>query len=225
MLLAVTDPAAAAAPRDDGLHRREGRRRSPSMPGLTIPPPLKKLGYKGIESTELVFDGFRVAPSTCSAARPGRPGFKQFMAGIELGRVNIAARGLGSRRPPSSVDPLRAGARGLRRADRPAPADPAKLAPMATKIRAAELLDARCRADEGLRRARRPRGRDGEALCHRDRRGGGARGDADPRRLRVLDEFPSSGSTATPAADPRRGLERDPAAVIARRLLERHKLT
>ena len=38
-------------------------------PGLTVPPQIKKLGYKGVESTELVFDGCRVPPTRCSAAR------------------------------------------------------------------------------------------------------------------------------------------------------------
>ena len=40
--------------------------------GLTVPPKIKKMGYKGVESTELVYDGYSARPSGCSAAR--RPG-------------------------------------------------------------------------------------------------------------------------------------------------------
>jgi alkylation response protein AidB-like acyl-CoA dehydrogenase len=66
-------------------------------PGLTIPmPPLKKLGYKGVESTELVFDGFRTPAASVLGGEAGiGQGFKFFMSGIEAGRVNVAARGAG----------------------------------------------------------------------------------------------------------------------------------
>ncbi|HZR91812.1 MAG TPA: acyl-CoA dehydrogenase family protein [Gaiellaceae bacterium] len=66
-------------------------------PGLTIPMPgLKKLGYKGVESTELVFDGFRTPASSILGGEAGLgQGFKYFMSGIEAGRVNVAARGAG----------------------------------------------------------------------------------------------------------------------------------
>jgi butyryl-CoA dehydrogenase len=66
------------------------------QPGLTIPPPLRKLGYKGVESTELVFDGFRTPASSVLGGEDGLgQGFKYFMGAIELGRVNIAARAVG----------------------------------------------------------------------------------------------------------------------------------
>jgi butyryl-CoA dehydrogenase len=66
-------------------------------PGLSIPmPALKKLGYKGVESTELVFDGFRTPASSILGGEEGiGQGFKYFMSGIEAGRVNVAARGAG----------------------------------------------------------------------------------------------------------------------------------
>jgi len=66
-------------------------------PGLRIPmPPLKKLGYKGVESTELVFDGFRMPSAGVLGGEAGiGQGFKYFMSGIEAGRVNVAARGAG----------------------------------------------------------------------------------------------------------------------------------
>src|SRR6478609_673087 len=66
-------------------------------PGLIVPPKIKKMGYKGGESTELVFDGYRVSASMIlggEAAGLGR-GFAQMMDALEVGRVNVAARGVG----------------------------------------------------------------------------------------------------------------------------------
>jgi alkylation response protein AidB-like acyl-CoA dehydrogenase len=66
-------------------------------PGLTVPPQIKKLGYKGVESTELVFDGFKVpAESILGGEEAGLgKGFIQMMDALEVGRVNVAARGVG----------------------------------------------------------------------------------------------------------------------------------
>ena len=65
--------------------------------GLTVPPPIKKMGYKGVESTELVFDGYRTpADSILGGEEAGlNKGFGQMMDALELGRVNVAARGVG----------------------------------------------------------------------------------------------------------------------------------
>ena len=66
------------------------------MPGLTIPPKIKKMGYKGVESTELVFDGFKVPEERILGGPDGLgQGFVQMMDGLEVGRVNVAARGVG----------------------------------------------------------------------------------------------------------------------------------
>jgi alkylation response protein AidB-like acyl-CoA dehydrogenase len=66
-------------------------------PGLTIPGKLSKLGYKGVETTEMVLADHRV-PASAVLGGPeaglGR-GFYQMMDGIEVGRVNVAARGCG----------------------------------------------------------------------------------------------------------------------------------
>src|ERR1700754_2038130 len=66
-------------------------------PGLTIPPQIKKLGYKGVESTELVFDGYRCpADMILGGEEAGlNKGFPQMMDALEVGRVNVAARGVG----------------------------------------------------------------------------------------------------------------------------------
>jgi alkylation response protein AidB-like acyl-CoA dehydrogenase len=96
MLLAKTDPAAEPPHRGmTGFIVEKEPETAP--PGLTIPlPGLKKLGYKGVESTELVFDGFRTPVSSVLGGEEGiGQGFKYFMSGIEVGRVNVAARGAG----------------------------------------------------------------------------------------------------------------------------------
>jgi alkylation response protein AidB-like acyl-CoA dehydrogenase len=62
--------------------------------GLTIPGKLDKLGYKGIDTTELIFDGYLAAADDVLGGVPGR-GFAQMMDGIEIGRVNVAARACG----------------------------------------------------------------------------------------------------------------------------------
>jgi alkylation response protein AidB-like acyl-CoA dehydrogenase len=63
-------------------------------PGLTIPGKIEKMGYKGVDSTEMVFDGFRIGADAILGGTPGR-GFAQMMDGVEVGRVNVAARACG----------------------------------------------------------------------------------------------------------------------------------
>jgi butyryl-CoA dehydrogenase len=86
-----------SAHRHDRLHPREGAR------GLGVARPddpdarPKKLGYKGVESTELVFDGYRTPAASVLGGEAGiGQGFEYFMSGIEVGRVNVAARGGGA---------------------------------------------------------------------------------------------------------------------------------
>ena len=64
------------------------------LPGLTIPGKIDKLGYKGIDTTELIFDGYRATSEDILGGVPGR-GFAQMMDGVEVGRVNVAARACG----------------------------------------------------------------------------------------------------------------------------------
>ena len=66
-------------------------------PGLTVPPQIKKLGYKGVESTELVFDDYECpADMILGGEEAGlNKGFAQMMDALEVGRVNVAARGVG----------------------------------------------------------------------------------------------------------------------------------
>ncbi|MDQ3475048.1 MAG: acyl-CoA dehydrogenase family protein [Actinomycetota bacterium] len=63
-------------------------------PGFSIPGRIEKMGYKGIDSTDASFDGFRIGADAILGGEPGR-GFYQMMDGVEVGRVNVAARGCG----------------------------------------------------------------------------------------------------------------------------------
>jgi alkylation response protein AidB-like acyl-CoA dehydrogenase len=155
MLLAVTDPD--ARPRHRGFTclvvEKEPMRHE--LPGLTIPPLLRKLGYLGIDSTEMLWDGFRTPASSVLGGPDGvGRGFKQFMAALELGRVNVAARGLGLAR--SAFDHAISYAREREAFGAPIAQHQSiqiKLAQMATKIRATELLvrDAAQRKQAGER--------------------------------------------------------------------------
>ncbi|MDQ1321572.1 MAG: hypothetical protein QG655_2817 [Actinomycetota bacterium] len=88
-LLCKTDPD--ATPRHTGISVLLVE--SPRA-GLEISRDLPKLGYKGVESCELSFDGCRVPVSAVLGGVPGR-GFTQMMKGLETGRIQVAARALG----------------------------------------------------------------------------------------------------------------------------------
>ena len=87
-LLCKTDPA--ATPRHKGISVllvEHG-------PGLTVSRDLPKLGYKGVETCELSFDGYRVPASAILGGEAGN-GFSQMMKGLETGRIQVASRALG----------------------------------------------------------------------------------------------------------------------------------
>jgi alkylation response protein AidB-like acyl-CoA dehydrogenase len=65
--------------------------------GFDVPPQIKKMGYKGVESTELVFDGYTVPAENILGGEDAglNKGFGQMMDALEVGRVNVAARGVG----------------------------------------------------------------------------------------------------------------------------------
>jgi alkylation response protein AidB-like acyl-CoA dehydrogenase len=63
-------------------------------PGLTIPGKIEKMGYKGVDTTELVMDGLRLDDADLLGGVTGK-GFYQMMDGVEVGRVNVAARACG----------------------------------------------------------------------------------------------------------------------------------
>ena len=94
-LLARTDEGAAKPHRNLSVFLVE---KEPgygeTRPGLTIPGKIDKMGYKGVDTTELILDRYRIPADRVLGERPGR-GFYQMMDGIEVGRVNVAARGAG----------------------------------------------------------------------------------------------------------------------------------
>jgi len=65
-----------------------------TAPGVTVPGKIEKMGYKGVDTTELVLAGYRTTGAQILGGEPGS-GFYQMMDGVEVGRVNVAARGCG----------------------------------------------------------------------------------------------------------------------------------
>ncbi|MFI0899225.1 acyl-CoA dehydrogenase family protein [Streptomyces sp. NPDC020983] len=65
-----------------------------TVPGLTVPGKIEKMGYKGVDTTELVLQDVRIPADRVLGGATGR-GFYQMMDGVEVGRVNVAARGCG----------------------------------------------------------------------------------------------------------------------------------
>src|ERR687894_548092 len=94
---AKTDGAAAPPYKGMTCFICEKEPGAPENEGLTVPPKIKKMGYKGVESTELVFDGYKCpAANVLGGEEAGLgQGFRQMMDALEVGRVNVAARGVG----------------------------------------------------------------------------------------------------------------------------------
>ena len=87
-LLCKTDPDASPSHRGVSLLLIE------PGPGFSVSRDLPKLGYKGVESSELSFDGY-VAPAGALLGGAEGHGFAQMMRGLELGRIQVAARAVG----------------------------------------------------------------------------------------------------------------------------------
>ena len=107
---------------------------------------LKKLGYKGIDTGELQFDGVRVPAANLIGGEEGR-GLQQILAGLELGRINVAARGVGLARV--CLDESLAYAQNRKTFGKPICEHQAiqiKLADMATRVEAAQALVERAAA-------------------------------------------------------------------------------
>jgi alkylation response protein AidB-like acyl-CoA dehydrogenase len=87
-LLVKTDPN--AQPRHKGMSLLLAEK----GPGFTVSRKLEKLGYKGIDTCELAFDDYKVPADRLIGGVEGR-GLQQILNGLELGRINVAARGVG----------------------------------------------------------------------------------------------------------------------------------
>jgi alkylation response protein AidB-like acyl-CoA dehydrogenase len=142
-VLVVTDREASPAHRGMTCFICEKEPGASENPGLNVPPKIKKMGYKGVESTELVFDGYKVSGEMILGGEAAglNKGFGQMMDALEVGRVNVAARGVGIAQRALEL--------GLKYAQerktfgKPIAEHQAiqfKLADMATKIEAARLL-------------------------------------------------------------------------------------
>ncbi|QBF46789.1 acyl-CoA dehydrogenase family protein [Janibacter limosus] len=62
--------------------------------GVTVPGKIEKMGYKGVDTTELIFDNHKTSTAQLLGGEPGK-GFYQMMDGVEVGRVNVASRACG----------------------------------------------------------------------------------------------------------------------------------
>lgn len=133
-LLVKTDPA--AEPR----HKGTSLFIAPKGPGFTVSRKLEKLGYKGIDSAELIFEDYRIPAENLIGGEEGY-GLRHALGGLELGRINVAARGIGVARAAMEDSVRYAQQRttfGKPIAEHQAIA--IKLADMATRLEAARLL-------------------------------------------------------------------------------------
>lgn len=146
-LLVKTDPNAEPRHRGMGLFLAE------KGPGFTVGRKLEKLGYKGIDSAELIFSDYRIPADRLIGGAEGR-GLQQALGGLELGRINVAARGVGLAQ--AALDEAIAYSQVRKTFGKPICEHQAiqlKLADMATQVRAARLLveDASRAYDRGER--------------------------------------------------------------------------
>jgi alkylation response protein AidB-like acyl-CoA dehydrogenase len=123
------------------------------IPGFIKGKKFDKLGYKGVETTELAFEDARVPATAVLGGSEGR-GFQHIMSALEVGRINVAARGVGLAQ--AAFDDSIRYAQKRWAFGKPIfehQAQQLRLAEMITKIRAARLLtlDAARKKDSGAR--------------------------------------------------------------------------
>ena len=136
--------------KEPGAHKNEGE-----FAGLEVPPQIKKMGYKGVESTELVYSGYKCPSERILGGEEGvGEGFRQMMDALEVGRVNVAARGVGIAQ--RALELALRYAQERKTFGKPIAEHQAiqfKLAEMATKVEAARLMTRKAAAmkDAGQR--------------------------------------------------------------------------
>jgi len=95
MTLVKTDPSTNPPHKGMSMLIVEKEPGNPTpAPGLDVGKNIEKLGYKGVETTEMVFQDYRIPQKQLLGTEEGK-GFSQVLDGIELGRVNVAARAVG----------------------------------------------------------------------------------------------------------------------------------
>jgi alkylation response protein AidB-like acyl-CoA dehydrogenase len=135
------------------IEKEPGFGPNPKVPGLTVPGKIEKMGYKGVDTTELILQDVRIPADRVLGGKTGR-GFYQMMDGVEVGRVNVAARGCGVARRAFELGISYAQQR--QTFGRPIAQHQAiqfKLAEMATKVEAAHqmMVSAARKKDSGER--------------------------------------------------------------------------
>ena len=220
--------AAAGEDRPDAQPRHKGMSLliAEKGPGYNVDGKLKKMGYRSIDTCELNFDNYRVPKDNLLGGVEGK-GFVQTAGGLELGRINVAARGAGIAEGALKL--------ALRYAqERSAFGKPIwqhqavqlKLADMVTQVEGAEAADRAGGAQVRPRRALRPRSGDGQARGLRGR-----------RVLRAGRRCASSAATATRWNTTSSAIYRDAMLmcigegtneilrqVIAKQLVDRHRI-
>ncbi|WP_298214035.1 acyl-CoA dehydrogenase family protein [Acidocella sp.] len=146
-LLVKTDPQATPRHRGMSLFLAE------KGPGFSVSRKLEKLGYKGIDSAELVFQDYRIPAARLIGGVEGR-GLQHALGGLELGRINVAARGVGVAQ--AALDEALAYSQARHTFGKPICEHQAiqiKLADIATRVQASRLLVAEAAAayDRGER--------------------------------------------------------------------------
>jgi alkylation response protein AidB-like acyl-CoA dehydrogenase len=137
LMLILTKTDKEAEPAYAGMSAFIGEK---GAPGLTVSRDIEKLGYKSLETCELLFEDFCVPQENLIGGREGN-GFKQVMTGLEAERLNVAARGLGIAR--AAFEEAIKYAQQRRTFGKPICEHQTiqiKLAEMATKIEASRLL-------------------------------------------------------------------------------------
>ncbi len=146
-LLVKTDPKA------DPRHRGMSLFIAEKGPGFSVPRKLPKLGYRGIDTVEMLFQDYRISAARLVGGVEGR-GLQQILGGLELGRINVAARGVGVAR--SAYEEALSYSQQRKTFGKPICEHQAiqlKLADMATRVEAARLLvDSAARAYDAGRR-------------------------------------------------------------------------
>ena len=130
--------------------------------GVTIPGKIDKMGYKGVDTTEMVFESHRISADQILGGEPGK-GFYQMMDGVEVGRVNVAARACGIANRAFELGIAYAQQRET--FGKPIAEHQAilfRLAEMATKVETAHAMMVRAARTKGRGRAQRRRGRHGQ---------------------------------------------------------------
>jgi alkylation response protein AidB-like acyl-CoA dehydrogenase len=135
------------------IEKEPGFGANPKVSGLTVPGKIDKMGYKGVDTTELVLEDVRIPADRVLGGAGGR-GFYQMMDGVEVGRVNVAARGCGVARRAFELGISYAQQR--QTFGKPIAEHQAiqfKLAEMATKVEAAHqmMVNAARKKDSGQR--------------------------------------------------------------------------